>query len=115
VAGLGANPAMIVHRRVLLAFVGAKLTRQHARVELRMHKFIGRFGLAHQNSSRRATDVGAIEIRADTASKVLESFLLAQTSVGARRARRGAGRQSIQCFDVIMRVLRVGAGVTMKH
>jgi hypothetical protein len=60
---------MIMHGRMLLAFVSARLTRQHARVQLRMNHFVGRLRLAYEQAGRDHANVSAIKIRPDTSSQ----------------------------------------------
>lgn len=67
-AGFRADAAMIVHGCMLFAGLSAKLASHHARVQLGVHQFVGRFGLTDQQPRRGCADFRAIEVRANAAT-----------------------------------------------
>ena len=74
---------------VSLALVAAETTRQRARLEEATNQRRLGYGLARHNGRRGRADVGAIQIEADAAGKLLD-VLLAQAGVGAGGTRLGA-------------------------
>ena len=80
-AGFGADAAMLVRARVMLAHLGASAARRNARQELRFdHALVG-FDQARQDSAGGEADVGAIEIEADASGEIEIGFR--QTGIGA--------------------------------
>jgi len=82
-AGLGADSAMLVHRRVSFALVSALLARQHARVKLRVHEVVRRFRLPHEETCSCRADIRTIEIRANATPQRANIRRFAQAGVGA--------------------------------
>jgi len=97
---LRANPAMLVHVRMALAFVAAYLTRENARMQLRMHDLVRRFRLPHQQRRRRIADIRTVQIRAD-APPQLPHVLLRQTRIRTRPAHLRTLRQRLQHLRVM--------------
>jgi hypothetical protein len=114
-AGFGADPAVRMYVGVALAFLGAELTRDDARMELRMHELVRRFSLPREDARGGAANVGAVEVRVDAAPKLFEVMRLAKAGIGARGARRGASLERIQSLDVVMRVLSVSPRMAPQH
>ncbi len=82
-AGFRANPAMVVHVSVPVAFLGAELTRDDAGVELRMDEIVRRFGLAREDPGRGSAHISTVEIRADAAAQALDVVGFAKAGVRA--------------------------------
>ena len=80
-AGVRADSAMLVMRRMLAAFVTAELARERANLELASEQpFIGSRAAAG-HGSRGAADVGAIEVRTDALRELGDGWL-AKARVG---------------------------------
>ena len=109
------DAAMIVHIRVMFAFVRADLAGNHAGVKLGVHEFIWRFRLSDEQACRGGTHVRTIKIRDNAAAQLFEMFQLTEACVGARRARFGARGQGGECIRIVPGALLVGAGVTAQH
>ncbi len=106
---------MIMHGRVLLAFVRARLTRQHARVQLRMYHLVGRLGLAHEQPGRDRANVRTIEIRPDTSFQFCRVVCFVQARIRAGRTDLRAQGQGIEGLRIMLRMLEVRMRVASKH
>ena len=102
---------MVVHVGVTLALVGADLARDDTGVELGVNQLVRCFSLAREHARRRGAHLGAIEIRDDTAAKVVEMLGFAQARVRAGRAHIRARGKGAKGFSVVDHALLVGAGV----
>ncbi len=105
---------MIVHRRVLLAFVGTELAREHARVQLRVDEFMRRFGLARHQPQRRLAHVRTIEIRADAAPQ-MRHLLFTETRVRTRDAHLATQGKRLEHIGIFIGALKIGARVAAEH
>jgi hypothetical protein len=106
---------MIVHSCVLFAFVGAELTCDDARMELRVHKFIGAFGLPHNQSCCCSTDIRAVQIRADASAKHTHIARFSQAGIRARATDLFTKRESVEDLRVVLGALQVRSRVTPQH
>jgi hypothetical protein len=100
---------------MLLAFVSACLTRQHARVQLRMNHFVGRLGLAHEQTGRDRANVSTIEVRPDTPFQFCHVVRFVQARIRAGRTNLRAQRQGIEGLRIMLRMLEVWMGMASKH
>jgi hypothetical protein len=108
--------ATVIHVvAVMLTFLGAHLAGDDAGVQLRVQKFIRRFGLPREQTARRVTDIGAVQVVADTAAQVLEVLAFPEARVGAGSAGICAGRQRAQRLGVKFDLLRIGMGMMAQH
>ena len=104
-----------MHAGVVLAFVGTELACQDTGVKLRVHELVGGFRLPTDQSSRGCANIGAIQIRADAATKCSHIAGFTQARVGTRRANLLAKRKGVEDFSVIFRVLTISSRMTAQH
>ena len=114
-AHVRANSAVLVHVGVLGALVGAELTRDHARVELRVHEIVWRFRAAQQQSARGRAHIRAVEIGGDAMTQRLDVMGFRETRVSAQRAGFGTSTECDEGFGVILGVLSISARMTAQH
>jgi len=81
-AGLCADPAMLMHGRMPLAFLAAGPTCLRARLERRHDHLLVAARPAGGEASGRDTEVRTVEIEADALTQLVD-HLLADTGVGA--------------------------------
>jgi hypothetical protein len=79
---------VVVVRRVTIALLGARTTRDHARLDRRANQTEVGLGLTRHDPARVLTHVGAVEIEANTPHQ-LGHVRLAEAGVGAAGARGG--------------------------
>ena len=109
------HATVIVHRSVPLAFVGADLTSQHARVKLRVDHFVWCLGLSHEQSGRDQANISTIEIRSDTPPQFRQVVRFVQAGVRTGRADLRTQRQGIEGLRIMLRMLEVWMRVAPKH
>src|SRR5690606_24738765 len=84
-AGLGADPAVLVLVRVLLALLGAQPAGRPEGLDLLADERVRRLGLAGEDAAGGGADVGAVEVEPDAPPEHVE-LLLGEAGVGAGRA-----------------------------
>jgi hypothetical protein len=88
-ANLGAHAAVVMVRRVALAFIPARTTHHDARLDRGPDYTQVDFGLAGHHAADRLADVGAVEAEPDAPDQ-LRHVRLAEAGIGAARAGGGA-------------------------
>ena len=90
-----ANPAVIMHRGVVLALVGAELARKNAGMQLRMEQLVRCFRLPDQQARGRRTNVRAIEVCPNATTQFCDVIRFPQARIGAGRTDLFTHRQGI--------------------
>ena len=114
-AGVGADPAVLVHVRVGVALGGACGARCAQRLQRGTKHGGVRAGVAREQARGGVAEVGAILVQTDAGGQIGD-HLLAETGVGAGRtslaaleARVDTGQERVSVGDV------VGSGVGVEH
>ncbi len=100
---------------VPLALVRAALARDDARVELRVHEFVGRLGLAREHARGGEADIRAVEVGANAPLQMRQVLRLAEAGVGTRGAGVPARDEGAERLGVQLDALLVGMRVVAQH
>jgi hypothetical protein len=113
-ADLGADAAVLMVGRVLLALLTARLAGRCAGLNRRTENVEIRLGLPDEDAAGGVADVGAVQTEAN-ATKLLSYVRLGEVGVGVARARRRAVAAVLDAAHQQVTIEKVGPWVSLEN